>query len=233
MLGSQTHSLRSSPDPANPLTGLFKSGQRLSYSKGEIVLRPDDESPGIFYVESGYVKVFSINDRGEEYLHIIYGANEIFPLIWVMSGQPRNVFYRAVTACALLRVPGKKFQDSIEADSTLCFAVLKQVTKQFNVYTNRVDNLEYKYGRERLVYRLLFLAGRFGKRRGKSVTLPPFTQNDIASSINLSRESASREIERLEERGLVSYDGRILTLNDVEALGKEIKGADLKRWGLR
>lgn len=231
-MSSPTHLPKSSADSADSIADLFKSGQRLSYAKGEIILRPDDDSPGIFYVESGYVKVFSINDRGEEYLHIVYGTGEIFPLIWVLSGQPRNVFYRAMTACVLLRVPGEKFQESIEANSSQCFAVLKQVTRQFNVYTHRVDNLEYKYGRERLVYRLLFLAGRFGKRSGNSVTLPPFTQNDIASSINLSRESASREIERLEERGLVSYDGRILTLNDIEALSKEIKGADLKRWGL-
>ncbi|HVS58674.1 MAG TPA: Crp/Fnr family transcriptional regulator [Candidatus Saccharimonadales bacterium] len=218
--------------PTGPIAELFRSAQRMAFSKGEIILRPDDGPPGIFYIEAGYVKIFSINDRGEEYVHIIYGPGEIFPLIWTMAQQQRSVFYKAITSCTLLHAFGKTFLQDIKQKPEQCFAVLEQVTKQFNIYTHRVDNLEYKYGRERLVYRLLFLASRFGEHQNGSVVLPPITQQDIAGSINLSRESASREIERLERQGLVSYNGRSMILTDVEALSKEIKGVDLARWGL-
>jgi CRP-like cAMP-binding protein len=232
-MAKSPHISRPPKVPDGAMAKLFGSGQKISITKGEIVLRPDDEPPGVFYIESGYVKVFSINDRGEEYLHVVYGPGDIFPIIWAVFQKHRNVFYRTLSSTKLLHISENKFVEEIKGDPEVCFAVLQEVTSQFNVYSIRLDNLEYKYGRERLAYRLLFLASNLGIRHNDTIILPPVTQQDIASSINLSRESASREIERLEKRGLVSYQGRRIVVNDIEALSREIKGVDLKRWGLR
>ena len=67
------------------LANFFMTGRVTYAAKGEVVLRGDDENPGIHFVSKGFVKVYSINDEGEEYLHIIYKQGDIFPLIWAFT----------------------------------------------------------------------------------------------------------------------------------------------------
>ena len=71
------------------LINLFKKGRSVRPSKGEVVVRGDDKDPWIYYLEKGFIKVYSISDTGDEYLHIIYRQGEIFPLIWALPRKLR------------------------------------------------------------------------------------------------------------------------------------------------
>jgi CRP-like cAMP-binding protein len=95
--------------------------------------------------------------------------------------------------------------------------------------------LEYKSAHERVAYRLVFLASRFGKRRGSSVVIDaPLTHEFISESINLSRETVSRQIEKLENENLISRkDGQIIIM-DIDKLSKEFsEPITLSLWGLK
>ena len=45
------------------LVNLFHGGTKLSYSKGEFIIRPGESPPGVFYVEEGLVKAYDITKR--------------------------------------------------------------------------------------------------------------------------------------------------------------------------
>lgn len=210
------------------------NGKQIVYANGELILRADDEPQGAYYIVSGFVKVYSINSQGEEYVHIIYGDGEIFPMVWILRKISRSVFYEALGSVTILRAPSEALVKRLEQDK-IASSFLNQVVDQFSVYSDRVDNLEYKYARERLVYRLLFLAGRFGEQTGNSVIIAvPLTQQMIGGSINLSRESVGRELERLERKGLVEYNKqRRIVINDIAELTKELKDPiRTDYWGL-
>ena len=183
---------------------LFAASPPVSYKPGEIISRSDDGTNDMFYVKSGYVKVSSINSRGEEYLHIIYKAGEIFPFVWMSGKLQQGVLYTAIENATVFSLDGRQLMLKAETDPHLAMALSMQVIRQFNIYVDRVDNLEYKFGRERLVYRILFMASRFGRQTARGLTVDvPITQKALGSSINLSRETVARELHRLETRGLV------------------------------
>ncbi|MDB5168747.1 MAG: CarD family transcriptional regulator [Candidatus Saccharibacteria bacterium] len=216
------------------LEQLFARGQQLTLGKDEIVIRPGDDPSHLYQVQSGYVKVYFINREGEEYLHVIYGAGEIFPLAWIVHRVRRNVFYETITPTVLMRLSRDEFLEHTAHDPEMGFIVMQQVVSQFNIYLDRIDNLEYKYARERLVYRLLFLGSRFGKWDDNGdLVLPYFTQQDLASSINLSRESAVRELNKLKTKKLIDYNTSNIILKDLKALSHEINGGlSPNLWGL-
>lgn len=221
--------------PHRILLTLFETGKVRRFSKGEVIIQGGDQPPFVYYILRGFVKIYSINDEGEEYVHIVYKPGEIFPLIWPLKGASRKVFYEALNDNVLWAFEQEKLRARVQEDAQLAHAFLVQLSEQFLVYADRIDNLEYKRARERLVYRLLFLASRFGKFRGKEVVLEPvFSQQLIASSINLARESVSREFEKLQSEGLIGYNGRHIVIKDVEALSHQLSeptSGDL--WGLR
>lgn len=221
------------PDATNLIKNLFENGQRFELGKDEIVIRPGDDPSHLYRIEKGFVKVYFINREGEEYLHLIYGEGEIFPLAWIVNRIRRNVFYETIAPSVLMRISRDEFLFKTAQNPEMGFAVMQQAISQFNIYLDRIDNLEYKYARERLVYRLLFLAGRFGKREGSGFVVPYFTQKDLASSINLSRESAVRELNKLKNKGLIEYSSTSIVLKDIEALSREINGGiSPNLWGL-
>jgi CRP/FNR family transcriptional regulator, cyclic AMP receptor protein len=219
----------------NTLRKLFTAGQPIRVEKNEIILGNELEPNGVYFICSGYIKVYSVSDMGDEYLHIIYGRDEIFPLNWMFLGtHPDALFYQAISDCVLWRMSGSRLHDIVLNNIKISYALNICLARQFRVFSDRVDNLEYRTAQERVVYRLLFLASRFGVRDGRMVTIDaPITHEIFANSINLARESVSRHLEKLEQQNIIRrYDHHILIL-DVPRLAKKLsRPGNLTNWGL-
>ncbi len=198
----------------------FTKGQPISTSKGEVILGNDSHPDGIYYIDTGYVKAYSLSDSGDEYLHIIYGQGEIFPLIWAYLGVINSeVYYETMSETVLWRVAREWFMNFIKTNINVCFAMSMQLSQQFRLFSDRVDNLEYKRASDRIIYRLLYLASRFGAKDGNTIMIDaPITHEAFANSINLARESVSREMEKLYEERILERNSTCLRIINIRAL---------------
>jgi len=186
------------------LKSIFEKGQRLTYKKGEYIIRPGETPSSMYYIESGAVKAYVITKYAEENVLILRKNNEIFPLIWSHTGQERGVIYEAVTPLVLYRQQRKVYEDSYLLDSDLLLPILDMTTEMYRIHSERIMTLEYRTVRERIVSFLLQLSKRFSERTadGQLITIP-LRHADIASSVNASRESVTRELQRLDQKGLI------------------------------
>jgi CRP-like cAMP-binding protein len=205
-------------DQNDALLGLFHQGTHLTYRKGEYIIRPGESPPGIFYIEHGIVKAYDITKYGEENLLIIRKEHELFPLIWAITGEERHVIYEALSPVTVWRVDRKKFLKLTLDNPGVLAALLDMTVEMYRLHSERILNLEYRTVRERLISFLLTMSLRFGKKTIMGTTINvPLRQQDIASSINASRETTSRELTALEKKGLISTPG-LIVLNDIEKL---------------
>jgi CRP-like cAMP-binding protein len=200
------------------LLKLFHRGTHLAYKKGEFIIRPGETPPGIFYIDSGIVKAYDITKYGEENLLIIRKEHEVFPLIWAITGEERHVIYEALSPVKVWRVDRKKLLKLLQDTPTTLAPLLDMTVEMYRLHSERILNLEYRSVRERLISFLLTMSQRFGKNTimGTTITVP-LRQQDIASSINASRETTSRELTALEKKGLISTPG-LIVLRDVNKL---------------
>lgn len=213
---------------------LFNRGQPIVAGKGEVILGNESTPNGVYYIQSGYVKIYTISNDGDEYLHIIYGQGEIFPVIWAFLGvQSKSLFYETLSECTLWRLSRDWLHTFMINRPDICYALSQQLAQQFRIFADRVDNLEYKRASERVAYRLLFLANRFGnKQPDGSISIdPPITHAAFASSINLARESVSRELEKLEKEAIIRHNEHHIYIRDVEALASKLsRPINLENW---
>src|ERR1700759_4940823 len=93
-----------SPRQFTALVELFKTGTKLSYRKGEYVIRPGEQPSSIYFLEEGRVKAYNISNYGEENLLIIRKEHEVFPLIWAITGQEREIIYQAMAPTVVWRI---------------------------------------------------------------------------------------------------------------------------------
>lgn len=196
----------------------FGQGTKLRYTKGEYIIRPGDAPSGVFFIESGLVKAYDITKYGEENLLVIRKEHEIFPLIWSITGLERHIIYQAMTPTVVWRMSREKYLAYIDANPEATQALLMMAVEMYRVHSERIINLEYRTVRERLISFMLTMSRRFGKKTDDGLLIDvPLRQQDIASSINASRETTSRELSALEKKGLISADHCII-LKDVPKL---------------
>jgi len=205
------------------LIAYFHTGTRLDYKKGEAVIRVGDEPHGIYYIETGYVKAYAITKYGEQNTLIVRKDDDIFPLIWAFTGLHRDITYEAMSDTVIWRVAREDFLQFLKTNEHVVPVILDLSIEAYRLHSERVMNLEYRTVRERIAMFLLTHAERFGRTEsdGTMVITAPIRRQDIASSINASRETASRELSSLARSGYIELGNntiRILQPNKLRAL---------------
>lgn len=196
-----------------------RQGSRYTYKKGEFVIRPGEIPSGVFYIESGLVKAYDITKYGEENLLIIRREGEVFPLIWGITGQERQVIYEAISPASVWEISRTTFLEHVTSHPEALAPLLDMTLEMYRIHSERILNLEYRSVRERLISFLLTMSHRFGKKTTEGLLINvPLRHQDIASSINASRETTTRELAALERKELISTGQSLITLKDLNKL---------------
>lgn len=202
------------------LVELFHQGKKILYSKGEFIVSPGESPPGIFYIEEGLVKVYDITKYGEENLLVIRKGGDLLGLTWAITRYERPVVYCALKETVIWRTSRDLFISYLRSNPEAALPLVDMITEMYRMHSERILNLEYRTVRERLISFLLTSARQLGKpqKNGSILIESPLRHQDIASSINSSRETTSREMAYLERKGLVRSEQLFITLKDIEAL---------------
>lgn len=198
----------------------LQSGRPLSYKKGEFIIRPGELPSGVFYIEKGRVKAYDITKYGEENMLIIRREDEVFPLIWAITGQEHHVIYEALVPTTVRFITRDKFLDFLAQNPSAMRPLLDMSIEMYRVHSERILSLSYRSVRERLVSFLLTTSQRFGVTTTKGHVLldVPLRHQDIGSAINASRETIGREIAALEQSKLLANESYYITLLDIAKL---------------
>jgi CRP/FNR family cyclic AMP-dependent transcriptional regulator len=203
---------------------LFREhGNRQTFRKGDFVIRPGESPPGIFYIYHGLVKAYDITKYNEENLLIIRKEDELFPLIWGITGQERHVIYQALAPTTTWQISRDIFLEFIEKRPEALAPLLDMTLEMYRLHSERILNLEYRTVRERIISFLLTMSQRFGKETEEGLLIEvPLRHQDIASSVNATRETASRELAMLERKGLLKNKQSLIYLVDIDGLHKHL-----------
>ena len=198
----------------------------VTFHKGEIILRPQLETVYLHEIKKGLVKVYTFDSKNKEKIGVIYGRGDLFPLAWMINKNRPAVYFEAMTKCEIMLVPIELFQKEVIRNIELSNLFAQRIAEQFALYATIVNNLTFRRGQERLAYRLLILAERFGAKHKDVVRIPNVSHQDLGASTNLSRENINREMVNLVKLGAIEYDNTYLTIKDKKKL-QEIIGKDV------
>lgn len=213
----------SKPVEQKSIDSHFGDGVRMDFSKGDVIVNGLDEPEGVYLIKKGFVKAYTVTKAGQENLLLIHDENEFVPLLWALDGRhTEGLYYEAMSDVTVLRTSKENLRKAMETNLWLCQEILKQTVNIIAAYAQRIQTLEFRTARERLVSELLNLSEMFGKPQGERVLIDaPITHQDIADSINMNRETASRALGLLFEEGLVEQTDHLFTVKGVAKLEKE------------
>lgn len=202
-----------------------------SFKKNETLIFQDDQPVEVYFIKSGFVKGYDIDSQGTEQLLWLGSEGDFVPLAWVFDAEPTVPYFFSalgdVEAYAIRRAELKNFLD--EHHEALAEITRQLAFRLINTF-HHLNAAEKAKAEEKILYSLYFLANRFAplaEQDSRQIALP-MTHQDIAGLSGLSRETASQELKKLKDIGLVHYDKYRFTIDSdrlLEALGGYSYGA--------
>lgn len=181
----------------------FKEFPAEKYCPKETILNAWENTSMMFCIDKGFVKDYSLVANGDERLRIFLGPGDIFPLASLVYHRDQTI-YQTVTTSFIRKAPRYKFMLFLHANPSLMRPILHQalmaekvltVLEQPDAYTRLATRLTLKVS----LYGLYTEEGDFAEVR------LPLNHADIAASCNISRETATRLLKKMQIEGLIEY----------------------------
>ena len=210
---------------AKKIDNFFSQYKLQKYRKGDILVRADDDPPGIFYLKEGVVKRYSISQNGEELVLNIFRPISFFPMSWAINGTSSPHYYEAMTAVEVWRAPKDDVDKFVRANPDVMYDLLSRIYRGLEGYMMRIEYLMAGNAQARLLTELLIYAKRFGEKQSdKTIIKLKLTEKDLASQTGIARETVSREIQKLKQLGLIAFKNNQVTIEDMKGMEQLLFG---------
>lgn len=167
-------------------------------------------------VRDGVVRAYTITSSGEERIVALFGKGDIIPLAWALGEAPNALFYYdALSEVRVLTVPRQAFLDVVMNDTELLRTMIKFVTTEYTALLFRITGLGQSRAIEKIGYTLYYLLFRYGtpKAGGKFSIDVKMSQTVIAALVGLTRESTTKNLKILKDKGIINYSNSTYTVN--------------------
>lgn len=187
----------------------------------------------VFIIRDGFVRAYTVTSTGEERTIAIYSKNDILPLTWIIGETNQALFYyEAMTDVRAMTLTKTAFMETSQQTPEFTGSVLQYIGNQYTAMLFRITGLEQSRAVEKIGYTLYYLLFRYGKEISEDnyridVKL---TQAILASLVGLTRESTTKNLNYLKDRGVISYQHSLYTVRKsrLEAFLKEDSFKDLQ-----
>ncbi len=184
--------------------------------KGGNVLFQGEIPRSVMIVRDGIVRAYTITSSGEERIVALFSKGDIIPLAWALGEAPNALFYYdALSEVRVLTVPKQTFLDTVMSDKELLAQMVKFVTSEYTALLFRITGLNQSRAIEKIGYTLYYLLFRYGipKASGRYAIDVKMSQTVIAALVGLTRESTTKNLKLLKEKGIITYTNSTYTVN--------------------
>lgn len=204
------------------LNSFFSRFKKISYKKGETILRADEEPRGVLYLTKGYTRIYSLSEDSQELTLIIFQPGDFFPITWALNGIPNSYYVEAMTLVELWQAPREEFIGFIKNNSEVFFELTFRIVARLGGILTRMEYAMFGNARSKVISIILICAERFGEKNENGIFIKvPLTQQDLAKLIGFSRETVSVEMKKLQRRGLIDYKTKHIFVKNLEKLKEE------------
>ena len=199
---------------ATDLQRVLDVARERVYPKNSVILFEDDPGDALYVVAAGQVKVVLIGEDGREVILSVMGEGEFFGEMALIDDEPRSAHVIAMEDSTLVVLRREDFQPIMEQTPAIALALLRELTRRLRRVDEKVGSLVLLDVNGRVAQLLLELSDEAG---GERITRH-LTHHTIAQMIGSSRETVSRTMRELVEKGWISVSRKDIVIRDRVAL---------------
>lgn len=172
--------------------------------EGFVLFRAGERSTGLYLVLEGRVRIFRTSPDGREQTLAVEGAGRPIAELPLVDGGPYPATAVTVSPARLIFLPRPEFEHAFRTDPDVAAAVVRALGRRMRHLVQLVETVAFRDVAARLAMWLADYAERHGTAEAGGVSLLlDRTQDELATELGTARESVSRALKQLRERGLI------------------------------
>lgn len=199
------------------LTDIKKLGRIQTFGKDEFLFNAADDANGFFYVQSGEVRIFRMDNQGKEVEVVRLNPGDFFGEAVVFVSDKFPAFAQAVKDTKTLFFSKKTIFQHIDNDPTIARFFISLLAKKCIVLNKRIETLELRTVRQRLAQ---FILSQSQEQQSKVIVLN-MKKVELARFIGTISETLSRSLKKMQEDNLIEVHGRKIRVKDSAKLKQE------------
>jgi CRP/FNR family cyclic AMP-dependent transcriptional regulator len=195
-------------DPEAIIARIDGGRSEAKYQRDQIVFSQGDPADGIFYVQSGRVKVTVVSEEGKEAVVAILPAGSFCGEECLSGHTLRFSTVRALTECALVRMAKANIARALHSDRQFAeLFTVYLIRRNISVMEDLADQL--LNSTEKRLARLLLILANYGKEDRPDPIVPRINQETLAEMIGTSRTHVNFFMNKFRQLGFIEYNGDI------------------------
>lgn len=206
------------------LIKFFKKFPLKKYKKRQIILKPGEEFPGIIFVKSGYVRVYTKYQEKQVTMQM-FRPTLYFSLIGAMTKQVNHHYFEAITPVELWVAPKEEMLEYLEKEKEIKDDLIKTILSE--LVEMSVSMGEYITGNagNKVAGIIKYLGEKFGKvKRNKIWIKFKVSHRLVASLTGLTRETVTLQMLKLKKEKIIETKNGQMVIRDEGKLKEASEG---------
>jgi CRP/FNR family transcriptional regulator len=203
------------------LRGMGIASADRVYQPGDAIYNEGEYGDALYVLISGVVKLFRPYSGSKEATLRLLKSWDIFGHLAFAGEAKQRAYAEAVTECKVTKVPKIFMERAIRREPRAALKMMTLLELRLVQYEELVRCLLPRETEVRLANLLPILARKFGERGddGRTVTIDlRLTHQDLAAMVASTRESVTKVLNEMRNRGIVGIEGGRITLKDYATL---------------
>lgn len=206
-------------NPVSVIKGIFSRNSRSrKVPKNQIILYKDSPASEVFVVKSGLIKLYTINDKGDEKVLRLVSEGAVLPLISPDTASNDLEYFAETLEDSDLEVtPMSDFLEDYKTNKALAETVLRRSLRATKELHRRIAGLSSSSSYLMVASALMHISKVAAKRQSKDwrvVDSDAVTHELIAKMTGLTRSTVSIQIKSLREKGAITMKRGKLAINE-------------------
>ena len=164
----------------------------------EAIIKQGNPSDGIFIVLQGEFKIVTYDIENQECGLVFIGEKSFFGELSILDDIPSSATVVATQPSWVFRIPPNVVRHLIETNGLFASQIMQRLTQALRSTNEKVMMLSAKSQ-----WRVYYFLRSLGTRQDRQIIGKLPTHQTIASMVNLSRETVTRNLKQLQQIGLI------------------------------
>lgn len=192
---------------------------RRHLEPGEVIFSEGQACEELHVVEAGLVKLYKVSKDGREQVLATHGPGQTLSELPMIDGESHPFSAAALVKSTLWVIGTKTLETLCRSEPDCARHMLSIVVGRLRTALDTIEELSFSPVRVRLAAYLLRTASDRSLQDGSVIQLP--NNQVIAAHVGTVREVVSRNLGRLQIKGIIRISGRTIQVLDANLLARE------------
>ncbi|MBI2257301.1 MAG: Crp/Fnr family transcriptional regulator [Flavobacteriia bacterium] len=182
------------------------------YKKGQAIFAQGNYPRGVFCLNEGKVKIFSIGEEGKEQIIQIASSGDLIGFRTMFSGEPYKVSAVTLEDSNICFIAKEDFLNLMDVNQNLRNNILKELSLELGERAKMITNMAQKSVKDRLAFTLLILDKVY---KQEQINL---SREDLANFVGTATETLIRLLKEFKDKQVIKIHTRKIEILDKKKL---------------